>query len=243
MERRRAIIVLALSMVALGGCGAAGGSSPPEPARTATAEACAALHWYDVRDALAALDHYTYRSVDHIVFLPIVDEQPIPADRTMEGAYQAPDRASEISEWAEGMDPMARTFQYPDLVLVGDEEWQRVVPFEDAWHSLPGRSALTPEGGLLDDLLARLNARAWWSTGRLDPGRPTDCVFTIDSATTAEGRHFDVSLWADATTLLPSRLVRQELDNSTGSVSTFETTIDPTGEAPIEPPDPSEIAP
>jgi hypothetical protein len=242
MVRRRTLVTGLLLALIVGACGA--DPAPSEPPGTASAEACAALHWYDVRDALATLDHYTYRSIDHIVFLPIVPgEVPIPTDRTMEGAYRAPDRASELSDWAEGTDPMARTFQHPDLILIGDEEWSRIPLVEDVWHAVPGRSALDPEGGLLDDHLTRLNARAWWSTGEVDPDRPADCVFRIDSATAPEGRHFDAALWADAATLIPSRLVRHEYDDPTGSVSTFETTIDPSGDVPVEPPDPAEIEP
>ncbi len=246
MRRPSALIMGLAITIAVSACGTQPPPTQPpptQPPRTATAEACAALHWYDVRDALAALDHYTYRSVDHIVFFPVLPEEaPIPADRTMDGAYRAPDRASEVSAWADGTDPVARTFEYPDVIRIGDEEWDRFPFVDDAWYAMPGRSALTPEGGLLDDLLARLNAGAWWSTGQLDPDRPTDCVFTIDSATTPEGRHFDASLWADVSTLLPSRLVRHEYDDPSGSVSTFETTIDPTGDVPVERPDPSEIA-
>jgi hypothetical protein len=187
--------------------------------------------------------HYTYRGTDHIVFDPIPAGPPsVAADRTVEGAYQAPDRAREVSEWAAGLDPMARHFEYPDFILIGNGAWLRVPAWEDLWQELPGRLGIGPEGGALDDELVRLHARAPWSAGRPDPARPAECVFTIASATNPEGRHFEASLHADATSLLPTSLAWVETSDMTGSVSTFERTIDVTGRASIEPPDADEIA-
>jgi hypothetical protein len=232
---------IALAAVA---CGGASLSPPPtEPSHAASAERCAELGWDDVRDALVAVDHYTYRGTDRIVFDPIPPgPASVVADRTVDGAYQAPDRARETSEWAAGIDPRARLSEYPDFIMIGEHEWLRVTPWEDLWHNMPGRLALAAEGGALDDVLVSLHARAPWSSGQLDPARPTECVFTIASATTPEGLHFEASLWADATTLLPTSLAWVELNDATGSVSTFERTIDPTGRAPIEPPKADEIA-
>jgi hypothetical protein len=241
MHGPRALASGLLLALLLGACGTSASLVPTETPRPTSVERCAGLRWTDVRDALAAVDHYTYRGTDRIVFDPTVPgPSPVVADRTVNGAYQAPDRAREISEWAAGIDPMARLFEYPDFVLIGDQEWARV-PGEDLWHDTPGRFSLTPEGGALDDLLAKLHARAPWSTGQPDPARPSECIFAIASATTAEGRHFDASLWADATTLLPTRLLRHEADDATGSTSTFDVAIDPTGQASIEPPNADEI--
>jgi hypothetical protein len=53
-------------------CGGASLSPPPtETPHGASAERCAELGWDDVRDALVAVDHYTYRGTDRIVFDPI----------------------------------------------------------------------------------------------------------------------------------------------------------------------------
>lgn len=243
MHRPRALVPGVLLALLLGACGTSDSLPPTGSPRATNAERCAGLQWYDVRDALAAVDHYTYQGTDRIVFDPIAPgTSPVVADRTVDGAYQAPDRAREVSQWAAGIDPMARMFEYPDFILIGDHEWQRVPGSDDLWHDMPGRLGLTPEGGVLDDLLTRLQARAPWSNGQPDPAKPTECIFTITSATTAEGRHFDASLWADATTLLPTRLLRHEANDATGSISTFDMVIDPTGQAPVEPPDADEIA-
>jgi hypothetical protein len=244
MDRLRALGVVALLALPLGGCGAEASPVPSETPRAASAERCAALRFYDIRNALVALDHYTYRGTDHIVFDPIPPGPPsVAADRTVDGAYQAPDRAREISEWAAGLDPMARPFEYPDFILVGNGAWLRVPAWDDYWRDMPRRLAIAPEGGALDDQLVRLHARAPWSAGQLDPARPAECVFTIASATNSEGLHFEASLRADATTLLPTSLVWVEMNDVTGSASTFERTIDVTGQVLIEPPDADEIAP
>lgn len=243
MDRLRTLGIAALLGLSLGGCGAGASPVPSETPLAASAERCAALRFHDVRDALVALDHYTYRGTDHIVFDPIPAGPPsVVADRAVDGAYQAPDRARELSEWAAGLDPMARPFEYPDFILIGNDTWVRVPPLEDLWQELPGRIAVTPEGGALDDVLVRLHARAPWSTGQLDPARPAECVFRIASATNPEGRHFEASLRADATTLLPTSLAWVETNDTTGSVSTFERTIDVTGQVSIEPPDADGIA-
>ena len=243
MDRVRALGVAALLALPLGGCGAEASPVPSETPLAASAERCAALRFHDVRDALVALDHYTYRGTDRIVFDPIPAGPPsVVADRTVDGAYQAPDRARELSEWAAGLDPMARPFEYPDFVLIGSSAWVRVPLWEDLWQEMPGRLAIAPQGGALDDDLVRLHARAPWSAGQLDPERPAECVFRIASATNAEGRHFEASLRADATTLLPTTLAWVEMNDATGSVSTFERTIDVTGQVPIEPPGADEIA-
>jgi len=243
MDRLRAVGVAALLALPLGGCGAGPSPVPSETPSAATAERCAALRFYDIRNALVALDHYTYRGTDRIVFDPIPAGPPsVVADRTVDGAYQAPDRAREVSEWAAGLDPTARHFEYPDFILIGNVSWVRVPAWEDLWRELPGRLAIAPEGGALDDDLVRLHARAPWSMGQLDAARPAECVFTIASATTPEGLHFEASLRADATTLLPTSLAWVEINDVTGSVSTFERTIDVTGQLPIEPPDADEIA-
>ena len=243
MHRPRALASGVLLALLLGACGTSAPLVPTETPRPTSVERCAGLRWTHVRDALAAVDHYTYRGTDRIVFDPIPPgPASVVADRTVDGAYQAPDRAREISAWAAGIDPMARLSEYPDFIMIGEHEWLRVTPSEDLWHNMPGRLALAAEGGALDDVLVSLHARAPWSSGQLDPARPTECVFTIASATTPEGLHFEASLWADATTLLPTSLAWVELNDATGSVSTFERTIDPTGRAPIEPPDADEIA-
>ncbi len=242
MERLRTLGIAALLGLSLGGCGAGVSPVPSETPLAASAARCAALRFHDVRDALVALDHYTYLGTDHIVFDPIPAGPPsVVADRTVAGAYQAPDRARELSEWAAGLDPMARLFEHPDFILIGNGAWVRV-QWEALWQETPGRLAIAPEGGALDDDLVRLHARAPWSTGQLDPARPAECVFRIASATTAEGRHFEASLRADATTLLPTSLAWVETNNATGSVSTFERTIDVTGQVLIEPPDADQIA-
>jgi len=242
MDRLRTLGIAALVALSLNGCGADASPVPSETLRAASAERCAALRFYGIRDALVALDHYTYRGTDHIVFDPIPAGPPsVVADRTVDGAYQAPDRARELSEWAAGLDPMARLFEYPDFILIGSGAWVRVPAWEDLWQDMPGRLAIAPEGGALDDLV-RLHARAPWSTGQLDSARPAECVFKIASATNSEGLHFEASLRADATTLLPTSLVWVEMNDVTGSVSTFERTIDVTGQVLIEPPDADEIA-
>ncbi len=243
MDRLRVLGVVALLALPPGGCGAGASPVPSETPRAATAEQCAALGFHDVRDALVALDHYTYRGTDHIVFDPIpAGPSSVVADRSVDGAYQAPDRARELGEWAAGLDPMARLFEYPDFILIGNREWLRVPSSGDLWQEMPGRLAIAPEGGALDDVLVELHARAPWSTGQLDPARPTECVFTIASATNPEGRHFEASLRADAPTLLPTSLTWVEMNDATGSVSRFERTIDVTGQVPIEPPGAEEMA-
>lgn len=242
MNGRRGLLPGALLALLLGACGASPSPVPTEPPRATSAERCAALHWYEVRDALVAADHYTYRSTDHIAFVQPPNPSSVATDRTMAGAYQAPDRAREISEWAAGTVLTPGMLSYSDFILIGDLQWLRVLDGTGQWHAQPGRLHLTPEGGALDDLLAALQARASWSTGRPDPATPTHCVFTIRSAATDDGRHLDASLWADATTLLPTRLLRRDVPSGTGAISTFDTTIDPTGRAAIEPPGADEIA-
>lgn len=248
MNSQRALVSGALLALLLGACGASPSPVPTAtpPAATATrpsasSERCAGLHWYDVRDAVAAADHYTYRSTDHIVYdSSVPGPSSVATDRTVAGAYQAPDRAREISEWAAGT--VLTPGMYPDFILIGDLEWLRVLDGTGLWHASPGRLSLTPEGGALDDLFAGLQAKASWSTGKPDPAAPTECVFTITSAVTDDGRRWDASLWAGATTLLPTRLLRREVAGETGNISTFDMTIDPTGQAAIEPPPADEIA-
>jgi len=190
-----------------------------------------------------AADHYTYRSTDHIVFLQPSGGSAVAADRTLVGAYQAPDRAREISEWAAGPAHVGGLLSYPDFVLIGDRQWWRVFDGTGLWHEQPARlRPVTPEGGALDDLLASMQAQASWSSGRLDPATPAECVFVITSAVTDDGRRWSASLWADPTTLLPTRLLQQEVAGEAGSMSTFDMTIDPAGQATIEAPKPNEIA-
>lgn len=238
----RLLTSVSLLALLLSACGASPSPVPTTTSPAASAERCAGLHWYDVRDALVATDHYTYRSTDHIAFVQPPNPSPFATDRTVAGAYQAPDRAREVSEWAAGTVLTPGMLSFPDSILIGDLQWLRVLDGTGLWHAQPGRLDVTPEGGALDDLLAALQARASWSTGKPDPAKPTQCVFTITSAPTDDGRHFDASLWADAMTLLPTRLVRREVAGETGNISTFDMTIDPTGQATIEPPGADEIA-
>ena len=242
MDGQRTLAWVAALAVLLGACGASPSPVPTETPGAASAERCAGLHWFDVRDALLVADHYTYRSTDHIAFVVPPSTVAIATDRTVAGAYQAPDRARETSEWAAGTVFTPGMLSYPDFTLIGDRQWLRVFDGTGLFRDEPGRLGLTPKGGALDDLLASLQARASWSPGGLDPGTPTACLFTITSAATDDGRRFDASLWADATTLLPTRILRSEVADEAGSVSTFDTTIEPTGQDSIEAPGPDEIA-
>lgn len=86
-----------------------------------------------------------------------------------------------------------------------------------------------------------LAATAPWSSGRLDPAVPTECVFIDRSVMAADGTRFEASLWADPATALPTRL-RTDRVGRTGNVSHFDMAIDTTAQAPIEPPAANELA-
>ena len=83
---RRLTTLVGLIALAAAACGGASLSPPPtETPHAASAERCAELGLHDVRDALVALDHYTYRGTDHIVFDPIpAGPSSVVADRTVE---------------------------------------------------------------------------------------------------------------------------------------------------------------
>ena len=250
MRNRRSIAFIALLTAVLSACQAAPSPIPTRsPAATtaaATETSCAALHWYDVRQALEATDHYTYRSVDHIVSDPLIvmgpGASPSVLERTAIGAYQAPDRMSEVSEWrvvSDAADWSNVAVDYHDFIQIGTQGWERVPLVEPEWHT--GLRMPDQRGGHVRSLLMTLAATAPWSAGRLDPAVPTECVFVDNSVRAADGTRFEASLWADPATALPTRL-RVHRVGRTGNVSYFDMAIDTAAEATIEPPAGSDLA-
>jgi hypothetical protein len=257
--RRPSIAFVALLGAVLGACQAtpspAVTRSPVATTATATAGTlaadCAALHWYDVRSALETTDHYTYRSVDHIVDDPptagsVSSSPPFVLDRVALGAYVAPDRMSEVSAWTPGTPVPSGApswglipVQYPDFIQIGTQGWERIPLADPLWH--PGLRMPDQRGGHVRSILMTLAAAAPWSGGRLDPSAPSQCVFADSSVTGADGTRFEASLWADPASALPRRL-RIDRIGRTGNVSHFDMAIDTTAQAPIEPPAAHDLA-
>jgi hypothetical protein len=261
MRNRRSIAFLALVAVVLGACQATPSPiatrSPVTTAAAATegtlAAGCAALHWYDVRSALDSTDHYTYRSVDHIVDDPPTAGSVAPPSeafgRVVLGAYFALDRMREVSTWTpvtpapsgapfRGLAPL----QYPDFIQIGTQGWERIPLADPLWH--PGLRMLDQRGGHVATILRALAAIAPWSVGRpfpTVPNGPTECIFTDGSVTGADGTRFEASLWADPATALPTRL-RIDRVGRAGYVSHFDMAFYTTAGAPIEPPAANELA-
>ncbi len=261
MRSHRSIAFLALVALVLGACQATPSliapRSPVTTAATSTegtlAADCAALHWYHVRSALESTDHYTYGSVDHIVSDPLTAGSVAPPseafDRVVLGTYLAPDRMREVSMWTPvtpvpsgapffGLAPL----QYPDFIQIGTQGWERIPLADPLWH--PGLRMLDQRGGHVATILGALAAIAPWSVGRplpTVPNGPTECIFTDNSATGADGTRFEASLWADPATALPTRL-RIDRVGRTGYVSHFDMAIYTTAGAPIEPPAAKELA-
>lgn len=262
MGGHRPIAVVSLLCVALGSCQVAlpstpMTSSPATPAATdgETTESpigadCTSLHWYDVRSALEATDHYTYRSVDHIVEeLPTAESATLPPvvlDRVASGAYVAPDRMSEVSTWT-SVDPAPSgvpfwgliPLDYPDFIQIGTQGWERIPLADPRWHA--GRRVPDARGGHVRSILMNLAAVAHWSDGRRDPSASSECLFTVASVAADDGTRFDASMWADPSTALPSHLHIDRVGRG-GTVSHFDTSIDTTTAATIEPPAANELA-
>jgi len=129
--------------------------------------------------------------------------------------------------------------QYPDFIQIGTQGWERIPLADPLWHA--GLRMPDQRGGHVPTILRALAAAAPWSAGRVDSAVPTECVFIDNSVTAADGTRFEASLWADPATALPTRL-RIDRIGRTGNVSHFDTAIDTTAAASIEPPAANEPA-